>query len=618
MSAVSAAAPGAIGCARETPHAGPFVLRADDLGYLPGLPRTAVILGGHAAPPRTRLCDLASGAWIGDWTAAGEPVLETHTLRGAALRGWRVDVGAAGPGRYSVVLEGRGALGPVRVGADAWAAVVPAMVTFLRSQRCGGAVEGPLAHPACHRAASVTDGDPATHSGDGVAVRDAHRGPVDVDAGPAVNVEGGWHDAGDYVKFLGTTAFVVAVDLLALRDHPAGLGAERARLATELSWGADWIERMTDSDAPMHQVSGELDHAPPPRRPEADTVNPLRDDDDVPWEQRPAYRIDVAHGRGANVLGRASAALALWSAVVPTVLRDDPTMAALARRRLALARRLDDLARTVERPQPTDPPDFYPEASTLDDLALAAATLATVTGEARYASDARALLERWLSPDNTLAAEPTAYWGDVTAVALAEMVRSARPSTDDAAWARTQLGGLVAPLTSPSTPRGPVARAFGWTLGTFGNGSIAQGLGAALACVLADAAGAASGCRAIAADQVHWTLGRNPFGVTFVAGLGARSPEHPHHDLARVTGIAPFGAVVGGPAELGVRTRSGLASVVVGAPSHAFAAYTTHEAFYEDDPEDYVVNEPAIDFTPALVYVAAALADHSPRGDAAP
>ena len=128
---------------------------------------------------------------------------------------------------------------------------------------------------------------------------------------------------------------------------------------------------------------------------------------------------------------------------------------------------------------------------------------------------------------------------------------------------------------------------------------------------LAESVGAASGCRDVAAAQVHWVLGQNPFGVTFVSGVGARSPMRPHHDLARVTGSAPLGAVVGGPSSLMVREHSGLAP-----PGHhatEFAAFSTRELFYQDSPDDFVVNEPAIDFTPALLYAIAALGEAGSR-----
>ena len=39
--------------------------------------------------------------------------------------------------------------------------------------------------------------------------------------GGPVDVEGGWFDAGDYVKFTGTTSFAVTLMLVAVRDHPS-------------------------------------------------------------------------------------------------------------------------------------------------------------------------------------------------------------------------------------------------------------------------------------------------------------------------------------------------------------------------------------------------------------
>src|SRR5205823_5876407 len=126
-------------------------------------------------------------------------------------------------------------------------------------------------HGACHLFSSVA----AAHSGDGVAVADGATGFVTASSGPAVDVEGGWHDAGDYLKFVGTSAYVLAVELLALRDHRAAFGASGDALAAELRWGLDWLLKMIAGAEPYHQVGGAGDHDAPDRRPEADTVNAI-------------------------------------------------------------------------------------------------------------------------------------------------------------------------------------------------------------------------------------------------------------------------------------------------------------------------------------------------------
>ena len=58
-------------------------------------------------------------------------------------------------------------------------------------------------------------------------------------------------------------------------------------------------------------------------------------------------------------------------------------------------------------------------------------------------------------------------------------------------------------------------------------------------------------------------------------------------------------------------THSGLP-----APGHdaPFAAWSTDDVLYEDKADDYVCNEPAIDFAAPLVFVLAELAEPSATG----
>ena len=46
----------------------------------------------------------------------------------------------------------------------------------------------------------------------------------------------------------------------------------------------------------------------------------------------------------------------------------------------------------------------------------------------------------------------------------------------------------------------------------------------------------------------------NPFGLSFMTGLGCATPVNVHHSLAQAAGINLVGAVVGGPTSMGVLT----------------------------------------------------------------
>ena len=62
--------------------------------------------------------------------------------------------------------------------------------------------------------------------------------------GGPIDVEGGWFDAGDYVKFTGTTSFAVTLMLAAVRDHPALFGGGGPDFEAEAERGVRWLLKM--------------------------------------------------------------------------------------------------------------------------------------------------------------------------------------------------------------------------------------------------------------------------------------------------------------------------------------------------------------------------------------
>jgi endoglucanase len=83
-------------------------------------------------------------------------------------------------------------------------------------------------------------------------------------------------------------------------------------------------------------------------------------------------------------------------------------------------------------------------------------------------------------------------------------------------------------------------------------------------------------------------------GRSFITGLGANAPEHPHHRLVAAGGKMIPGMLVGGPNNAG---EDGICPAGQGPRS------------YVDNQQAYSCNEPAIDYNAPLVFVAGYLAN---------
>jgi len=109
--------------------------------------------------------------------------------------------------------------------------IIAGYLTFLRAQRCGCAVFG--VHEACH----LDDG-----------IRDTDSSPL-----PAA---GGWHDAGDFRKWLAFTLY--HVDALLTIHERLGEDLERGGIARdslleEVSWGNAFFHRMIDPAGQVYE-----------------------------------------------------------------------------------------------------------------------------------------------------------------------------------------------------------------------------------------------------------------------------------------------------------------------------------------------------------------------------
>jgi Glycosyl hydrolase family 9 len=434
--------------------------------------------------------------------------------------------------------------------------------------------------------------------------------------GGPVDLEGGWFDAGDFIKFTHTTAY--ADSLLLVAQRALG-GAAPAALSREIRFGLDWLAKAWDPARGTLYIqvgigSGNADGTffgdhDLWRLPEADDA--LTGAENRYLTRRPAFGTDAAPGRLApNLAGRMAATFALAAQV------DARTDRVRARFELALAAQIFGRAKTVGVTEDDVvtalPHAFYPESSWRDDLELGATELA----RAGYLlHDPRA--DRWLATAGRWAREYlTAEAGsdtlnlyDDSALAHAELIGAIRARGGGVRLAVTP-GELTGDLRNQLAigrdhATGDPFRA-GANYTDFDVASHTFGLVATEA-LYRQATGSRE-FEEFASQQRNWVLGANPWGASLMIGVGSTFPNCPQHVVANLAGTLDGtppvlrGAVVNGPNDASLFTDglgdffdTGRACPADGVDP--YAAFTGRGGQLVDDVRAWQTVEPAIDFT---------------------
>jgi Glycosyl hydrolase family 9/Cellulase N-terminal ig-like domain len=577
-------------------------VRVDQLGYAPGEHKTAYVIG-RSRVDRFRVVD-----------TAGHVVLRGHAGRSRGRWNRRyhfvqpLDISALRrTGHYRVHV--RGSRSPVFRVAPAprlFGPRVAEAVTFFQAQRDGAdVIAGTLQRRPAHlhdRALTVYR-HPRYDGPDSDVIRGRSLKPI----GGPVDLEGGWMDAGDFIKFTHTTAY--AATLLFVAERELGAAAPPT-LDPEARFGLAWLDKAWDerSRTLMLQVgigSGNAqgtflgDHDVW-RLPERD--DGLLGDENRYLRRRPAFRAN-APGQTVppNLAGRVAAAFALAAQL------DAATQPDRARRELATAADVYGAAKTrnVHDVATALPHAFYPESSWRDDLELGAAELslaAKALGDPRAATW-RAEGERWAAA--YIARESghdTLNLYDTSALAHAELIRAGTADPGLLVWdLRAQL------LRGLRTARRDPFRAA-VTYSDFDAAPHAFGL-AATAALYRRLTGK-DRFEALGTAQRDWALGANAWGASLMIGVGSRFPRCPQHVVANLRGSRngrpPYllGAVVNGPNDKSLFS-DGLGEFFSEGrtcpPGHGdrFRRFTGHGSRYVDDVRSWQTVEPAIDFTAA-------------------
>lgn len=561
-------------------------LRANQVGYAPHDAKIAVAFSHGAMPRDFAVTDTDSGkivftrrlklmpevAW-GQWTNHAE--LDLSSFRT--------------PGRYAVKL-GDAKSFPFVIGKHASAALPDQLLEFMRQQRCG---YNPWLGTNCHQ-----------HDG-----RTAYGPPP---AGTPMDARGGWHDAGDLLKYLITSANATAQMLLAYElgtrnakrgtifaDSFGALGNPGANgipdLLDEARWGLDWMLKLHPTpDALYHQVADDRDHY--------GWRLPQDEQADYGWGKGGARVVYFADGQPqglsqyqsqstgvANIAGRYAAAMAL----AYQILKDDPQQKDFARRCLQAAKEVYALGRTKEGVQQGNSfkaPYRYEESTWADDMEWGAAELFRATREPRYLDDARryakiAADEGWMGREQAGHYQfyPFMNAGHFRLYDLVDRgFKKQLASYYRAGIERCVQAGQKNPYR--------VGVPFIWCSNNLLTALVTQ-------CLMYERMTGDTRYREFCAKQRDWLLGRNPWGTTMFTDIGSDSPTDVHLMTTKLTQRTVRGGLVDGPVY--DRIFKSLKGISIREPD-PLAAFQGL-AVYHDDIGDYSSNEPTMDGTASAI-----------------
>ncbi|HRI45680.1 MAG TPA: glycoside hydrolase family 9 protein [Ignavibacteriaceae bacterium] len=420
--------------------------------------------------------------------------------------------------------------------------IVDSLLLYLRVQRCGQT--NPLLHDVCH-------------------LYDSPRVENDKEAG-VVDVTGGWHDAGDYIKFFSTTAYTTYLLLFSYEFDPKKFQTDNDKngapdILEEARVGIDWLLRANYADGKfINQVQDMRDHEQGFRMPENDQLK----------FDRPAFS-----GIGKNQIGMFAAVMSLAAKIWQEKFYDKD----YADKCLSAAEKIYQYRNSVPDVDIV-PSGMYQDSRYWGKLALGAIELYNVTKNKTYLSDAvlfadSAKSDYWWS------------WGDINALAHYKLAK---------VYPRFRnyiLNNLVSFKNVMNNSVFGEGAAFTW-------GTTNTLLGVALQAILYSKVFKTNDFDSLIIFQRDYILGKNPWGTTFISNIGKVYPKNFHSQIPYFNGGYLPGAVSAGPTPEVI-----LKNYNITRTSRRFDQFNSNDTKFYDDIADYVTNEPTIGSNATAIFV---------------
>jgi endoglucanase len=502
-------------------------------------------------------------------------------------------------GRYQIILtQTKTQSAAISIDKNSYRSAPDQLLGFMRQQRCG---YNPFFDEVCHQLDGRMMG--------GIVADSTY-----------TDARGGWHDAGDQLKYLITgsnaTARMIAAWQLfpfAFADQVNALGQPGsngiADVLDEAKWGLDWILKLYPQNGVLiHQVGDDRDHI--------GWKLPKNDPSNYGWGKN-SYRVayvatGTPQGLGkykseatgvANLAGRSAAALALGQQVWKKNGDD-----AFALKCLNIATELYAMAKEQEGYQQGNSygaPYRYNEDTWTDDMEWAAAELYRSTGREGYLADAKHYANltgelSWIQNDTTAHYQryPFLNYAHFALYDLVDESFKKKIST----WYKNGIEKTLVRANKNVYHNGVP---FIWC-----SSNLTVDL--ALQIMLYERMTADQQFHSYLTSMRDWLLGTNPWGTSMFMNIPSQGPypKDVHTSTWQLTKTEVPGGLVDGPIYTKIfQSLKGLTLT----HADAYSAFQGEHVVYHDDIGDYSTNEPTMDGTACAIMLMAYLASESSR-----
>lgn len=524
-------------------------ISVNQIGYRPNDTKVAV-LRGDEIDSKFSVVDVKTGKSVYDGDVSA-PAKNDNTDREEAKADFSE---VKTPGTYKIVGDKCGESFEFTIADNVYEDAFNASLKMFYYQRCGSELKsseaGDFAHGACHT-------DKAVYYED--------------QNGKAVDVSGGWHDAGDYGRYVAPGAKAAQDLLIAYENYPSiftdNVGIPESGNGTpdvldEVRYELEWMFKMQDSDGGVHH---KVTCAVFP-----ETVMPEDETDKL-----------IITPVSTTATGTYAAVMATAARVYKGV--DD----AFAAKCLEASEKAYDYLASHTKCDGAFNPDgivtgAYDDTEDSDERLWAAAELYKTTGDKKYGDDAAKLLNA-SAPDGLGWQSVGSYGAYAYATSKntdAKALTVAKGMLKEASDAR--IGDANSDSYS-STIKGDYA----WG----SNMTIANN---AMNIILSDMVNGGNNMK-VAKAQLDYLFGNNGNGYCFLTGYGSLSPNGTHHRPSQFLGKTLPGMLVGGPDQY---LDDPYAQAVLADKAPALC--------YVDNSQSYSCNEITIYWNSPLIYIMAA------------